>query len=108
MDVVTRSVRRLEVERAALQKEKDRGSKERLKTLVRELSELKEEADALTARWQREKDAITRVRGLKERLEQEREHEKRLERDSDYEKAAQLRYETIPDLERVSALLALS
>ncbi|MFB3065969.1 MAG: Clp protease N-terminal domain-containing protein, partial [Planctomycetota bacterium] len=100
LDVVTRSLRRLEVERAALQREKDRGSKERLKTLERELSELKEEADALTARWQVEKDAIMRVRGLKERLEQEREHEKRVEREGDYEKAAQLRYETIPDLER--------
>jgi len=107
LDAVTRRLRRLEVERAALQKEKDRGSKERLKALEKELADLKEEADALTARWQQEKAQITRGRDVKEKLEQAREDEKRYERDGEYEKAAAIRYGTLPDLERDLAALAL-
>jgi ATP-dependent Clp protease ATP-binding subunit ClpB len=107
LDAVTRRLRRLEVERAALQKEKDRGSKERLKALEKELADLKEEADALTARWQQEKAQITRGRDVKEKLEQAREDEKRYERDGEYEKAAAIRYGTLPDLEKDLAALAL-
>ncbi|MHC4847824.1 MAG: ATP-dependent chaperone ClpB [Planctomycetota bacterium] len=107
LDAVTRRVRQLEIERAALQKEKDRGSKERLAALEKELADLKEEADALTARWQQEKAQITRGRDVKEKLEQAREDEKRYERDGEYEKAAAIRYGTLPDLEKDLAALAL-
>jgi len=100
LDELTRKVRRLEVERAALQKEKDRGSKERLEALERELADLQAESDALTARWQAEKEQISRAGELTERHEAAREAEKRAEREGDFDQAAQLRYDTIPALER--------
>ncbi|MHC4163317.1 MAG: ATP-dependent chaperone ClpB [Planctomycetota bacterium] len=100
LDEATRRVRRLEVERAALQKEKDRGSKERLEALERELADLQAESDALTARWQAEKEQIARAGEVTERLEAAREAEKRHEREGDFDQAAQLRYDTIPSLER--------
>ncbi|MEM8882769.1 MAG: Clp protease N-terminal domain-containing protein, partial [Planctomycetota bacterium] len=100
LDAVTRRLRQLEVERVALQKETDRGSRERLESLEKELAELQEEADALTARWQNEKGHILRARDVKEQLEQAREDEKRYEREGEYEKAAQVRYATIPELEK--------
>jgi ATP-dependent Clp protease ATP-binding subunit ClpB len=100
LDELTRKVRRLEVERAALQKEKDRGSKERLEALERELADLQAESDALTARWQAEKEQISRASEVAERLEAAREAEKRHEREGDFDQAAQLRYDTIPSLER--------
>jgi len=99
LDEITRRVRQLEIERVALQKEKDRGSRERLEALERELAELREESDRLTAIWQREKEQIDRARTVKERLEVLREEEKRHERDGDYERAAQLRYGEIPQFE---------
>jgi ATP-dependent Clp protease ATP-binding subunit ClpB len=101
LDTVTRRVRRLEVERAALQKEADRGSKERLEALERELAELQEEADELTARWQAEKREIEESRGAKEKLEAAREELQRHERSGRYDKAAELRYGRIPELERL-------
>ncbi|MHC4548416.1 MAG: ATP-dependent chaperone ClpB [Planctomycetota bacterium] len=100
LDGATRTVRRLEVERAALQKEKDRGSQERLQALEKELAELRAEADALTARWQREKEQIGRAGAVKSQLEEAREREKRCEREGDFEQAAKLRYDTIPSFER--------
>ncbi|MHC4958716.1 MAG: ATP-dependent chaperone ClpB [Planctomycetota bacterium] len=99
LDSVTRNVRRLEVERAALQKESDRGSAERLDALEKELAGLQEEADRLTAAWQQEKDELDRSRAVKERLEAAREEEKRFEREGDYDKAAEIRYSEIPELE---------
>jgi ATP-dependent Clp protease ATP-binding subunit ClpB len=100
LDEMTRKVRRLEVERAALGKEKDRGSKERLEALERELADLQADSDALAARWQKEKEQIARAGEVTERLEAAREAEKRHEREGDFDRAAQLRYDTIPSLER--------
>ncbi|MHC4223314.1 MAG: ATP-dependent chaperone ClpB [Planctomycetota bacterium] len=100
LDQLTRRVRRLEVEKAALQKEKDRGSVERFKALEKELASLREESDRLSARWQLEKSEIQRAREVKERLEAAREEEKRFEREGEYEKAAQVRYGEIPRLEK--------
>ena len=69
IDVVTRRMRQLEIERVALAKETDAASAERLARLDEELANLKEQADAMTARWQAEKDAIAAIRALKEELE---------------------------------------
>jgi len=101
LDAVSRKLRRLETERAALQKEKDRGSRERLEACEREIAELREESDRLTAQWQSEKKEIEASRGAKERLETAREELQRHERQGDYEKAAELRYGTIPELEKI-------
>ncbi len=64
IDVVTRRMRQLEIERVALAKETDAASEERLERLDEELANLKEQSDAMTARWQSEKDAISAIRDL--------------------------------------------
>jgi len=97
IDVVDRRIRQLEIERVALAKETDEASSERLARLDEELANLREESDAMRARWQQEKDAIGAIQILKEDLETKR---GLLERESDLERAAEIRYGQIPDLER--------
>jgi ATP-dependent Clp protease ATP-binding subunit ClpB len=99
IDVVERRIRQLEIEKAALAKETDDQSKARLAAIEEELSTLAEERDAMVAHWQNEKDAITEIRDLKERLETARTEAERAERDGDLETAAQLRYGTMRDLD---------
>ena len=100
IDEVERAVRRLEIEEMALAKESDAASAERLNALRAELAERREELDALTARWQGEKDAIDSTRSLKEQLETLRGESERAERDGDLGRAAELRYGRIPALEK--------
>jgi len=99
IDVVERRIRQLEIEKAALAKETDEASKQRLAALEQELAELAEERNAMVAHWQNEKDAITEIRALKEQLEAARIEAERAERDGDLERAAQLRYGTMLELE---------
>ena len=99
IDVVERRIRQLEIEKAALAKETDEPSKQRLDALEAELSELSEQRDGMVAHWQSEKDAIAEIRGLKERLESARTEAERAEREGDLENAAQLRYGTMRELE---------
>src|SRR5947209_6764377 len=96
IDVVERRIRQLEIERVALAKETDAASKERLDALDGELAELREQASAMKAHWEAEKEAIDRIRVVKEELEQKRIE---LERESDLERAAEIRYGQIPELE---------
>jgi ATP-dependent Clp protease ATP-binding subunit ClpB len=100
IDVVERRIRQLEIERAALAKETDDASKQRLDALEAELQSLQEERDGMVAHWQLEKDAIATIQAGKERLEQARLEAERAERDGDLERAAQLRYGHIPVVER--------
>ena len=100
IDVVERRIRQLEIERAALAKEHDDASKQRLDLLEAELQSLQEERDGMVAHWQLEKDAIATIQAGKERLEQARLDAERAERDGDLERAAQLRYGHIPVVER--------
>ncbi|MCA1824090.1 MAG: ATP-dependent chaperone ClpB [Mycobacteriales bacterium] len=100
IDEVERAVRRMEIEQAALRKESDDASKERLSRLERDLAERHEELNGLTARWQREKDAITAMRAVMEQLESVRAEADRAERDGQLERAAELRYGQLPQLER--------
>ncbi len=97
IDVVERRIRQLEIERVALAKETDRASQDRLEGLDAELADLTEQRDGMLAHWTNEKDAIGRIRTLKEELEGLRGD---LERETDLEKAAEIRYGRIPDLER--------
>src|SRR5438034_7347993 len=99
IDVVERRIRQLEIEKAALAKETDDQSKARLDAIEEELSTLAEERDAMVAHWQNEKDAITEIRDLKERLEVARTDAEKAEREGDLERAAQLRYGTMRDLD---------
>ncbi len=97
IDVVDRRIRQLEIERVALAKETDTPSIERLATLEGELANLREQISAMKAHWQNEKDAIDRIRELKEQLETNRSE---LEREVDLEKASEIRYGVLPEIER--------
>jgi ATP-dependent Clp protease ATP-binding subunit ClpB len=99
IDVVTRRMRQLEIERMALAKETDDASKERLARLDEEFANLKEQADAMTVRWQGEKDAISAIRALKEELETRKGEAERFTRDGDLTRASEIRYGVIPDIE---------
>jgi len=110
LDEVDREAMQLEIEREALKKEKDKSSKERLKKLEVELANLKERSTQLTARWQAEKDAILKVRDIKEEIDQVRLQIEQAERDVDLEKAAELRYTRLRQLEQdlISADVSLN
>jgi ATP-dependent Clp protease ATP-binding subunit ClpB len=100
IDVVERRIRQLEIERAALARESDASSQQRLDALDAELRSLAEERDGMVAHWTTEKEAITAIRDSKERLEHARSEAERAERGGDLERAAQLRYGHVPVLER--------
>jgi ATP-dependent Clp protease ATP-binding subunit ClpB len=103
IDEVERRVQQLEIELQALKNESDEASAARREAIERELAELRERSGGMKAQWQREKDAITAVRELKERLEQAHRDAERAERDADLQRAAELRYGEIPELERALA-----
>jgi len=100
VDEVERRTKRLEIEREALKKEKDQASKERLERLEKELADLKEDSQELLAHWNNEKEAIARIRELKERMEELKYEEQKAEREGNLEKAAELQYGTIIDAEK--------
>ncbi|HQR37554.1 MAG TPA: ATP-dependent chaperone ClpB [Blastocatellia bacterium] len=99
LDEITRRTMQLEIEREALKKETDAASKARLDKLERELAELKTQGDALRARWQTEKDAVSQMRDIKGKIEETRTLIEQAERAFDYEKAAQLKFGTLAELE---------
>ncbi len=100
LDVLQRSMARLEMERIALAKETDRATKERLGALERELADTKEQVSRLTAQWNSERDDLGKVRKTKEELENARERRQLLERRGELEEASRLRYQEVPRLEK--------
>ncbi|HVL89506.1 MAG TPA: ATP-dependent chaperone ClpB [Actinomycetota bacterium] len=100
LDDLTRQIMRLEIERAALKKETDEASKERLERIDAELAELRERETSMTAHWSQEKEAVEAIRGLKTKIEDVRTSAELAERDGDLERAAELRYGTLVSLER--------
>jgi len=99
LDEVDRDIMQLEIEKQALQKEKDQASRERLEKLEAELADLGEKSKALTAQWQAEKEAIQSFKDLKEKLDQAQLEMEQAERNADLEKASRLRYGTIRELQ---------
>ena len=100
LDEITRRVMQLEIEEAALKKESDAASKDRLEALRRNLADLRAERDALTARWEAERHAIHRLQGLREELEQLRREIEEAERSYDLNRAAELRHGKLPEVTR--------
>ena len=98
LDGVERQVRQLEIERAALRKETDRASAERLQALERELAELQESAVGLRQRWEQEKGVIGEIRSTKQEIEKIAFEAERAERMADFAKAAELRYGRLNEL----------
>jgi ATP-dependent Clp protease ATP-binding subunit ClpB len=99
LDEVTRRVMQLEIEEAALKKEKDKASQDRLEDLRRELADLKAKADAMRAQWEAEKGSINEIRTLREQIEKVRQEIEAAERQYDLNKSAELRYGRLPQLE---------
>ncbi len=99
IDDLERRATSLEIERAALKREKDAASKERLEIVERELAEIKEKSAALRARWQKERGAIGRIAELKEKLEALRFQMLEETRKGNLQRAAELQYGEIPKLE---------
>ena len=100
LDGITRRVMQLEIEEAALTKETDEASHERLEALRRELADLRAQADAMTAQWEAERQAIHKLQSLREELEQLRREIEEAERNYDLNRAAELRHGRLPELER--------
>lgn len=100
LDEITRRIMQLEIEEAALKKETDRGSQERLKSLMDELSEARLQADAMRSQWQQEKDAIHKVQGLREQIEGVRRDIEKAERQYDLNTAAELKHGKLPLLQK--------
>jgi len=100
IDDIERRIMQLEIERQALLKESDAHSIERRAHIEKELGTLREESSAQKARWQTEKDAIGKIRKLKEQIEQLKTEEQRYERAGDLAKVAEIRYGNIAQTER--------
>jgi len=100
IDEIERRIMQLEIERQALLKETDAHSKERRKQIEKELAALKEDSSARKTRWQAEKEAIGKIRKLKEQIEQLRAEEQRYERAGELAKVAEIRYGKIAAAER--------
>lgn len=100
LDEISRKIMQLEIEKQALGKETDSSSKARLEALEKELSQLRDESNAMRAQWEGEKKAITEVKAVKQQIEDIRHQMEEAERNYDLEKLAQLKYGTLPDLEK--------
>ncbi len=100
LDQIERKILQLQIERQSLSKEDDAASLERLQKLEKELSEISGKRDAMKLQWQNEKNQIGKSRELKEKLEAARFDEEKFTRQGNLEKAAELKYSTIPALEK--------
>jgi ATP-dependent Clp protease ATP-binding subunit ClpB len=107
IDQLERRATQLEIEKQALKKEDDANSKERLAHVEKELAGIREQSNALKAKWKQEKDVIAKARALKEKLEQLKIEEAAEERKGNLERVAQIRYglirQTEEELNKVTA-----
>lgn len=100
LDDIERRIRQFEIEREAVKKEKDKASKERLDKIQMELADLKKNFQILHNHWQKEKDTISRIRKLKENIENIKSESVKAEREGDLNKAAELKYGRLPELKK--------
>lgn len=100
LDEVTRRMMQLQIEEAALDKETDAASKDRLEAVRKEISNLQEDLDVMKLQWEQEKGAIQSLQEVRERLEKAKRELSEAEDRYDLNKAAELRHGTIPMLEK--------
>jgi len=103
IDEVERKILQLEIERQALKREDDKAAKERLGRLEREIHGLKESSEELKAHWKKEKEALQKLRSLKEKIEATKVEEQQAQRSGDLNRAAELRYGVLIQLNKESA-----
>jgi ATP-dependent Clp protease ATP-binding subunit ClpB len=100
IDEVERKKIKLEIEREALKKEKDKASKDRLAKLDNELADIKETLNSMKGHWSLEKEIIQKIRDIKARIEEAGVEEQRAQRAGDLSKVAEIRYGRIVELEK--------
>jgi len=100
LDAIDRQILQMQIEAEALRLEDDAASKDRLETLEKELSDLQERSDAMTAQWQSERDKLAGARDIKEKLDQARAELEIAKREGNLGKAGELSYGVIPQLEK--------
>ena len=100
LDAIRREIMRLEIEREALKKETDEGSRKQLKKCQKQLTELKSKDSELTTKWENEKGTIDKTKTLKEQIANARTEFEDAQRKGELERAARLKYETILGLEQ--------
>ena len=103
IDEVKRRIMQLEIELTSLEKETDPASADRREAIGADLADLRERLDEMTARWQGEKAVVEELGTLREQLERAKRDAEAAEREADLGRAAELRYGTIPELERALA-----
>jgi ATP-dependent Clp protease ATP-binding subunit ClpB len=99
IDQLERRATQLEIEKQALKKEDDANSRDRLLVIEKELAEIREKSNALKAKWKQEKEAIAKVRQLKEKLDQLKTEEQAEERKGNLQRVAEIRYGLIRQTE---------
>ena len=104
IDEVERRITQLEIEKQALSREKDRSAVDRREAIEAELSDLVERSSGMKARWQSEKEAIQRLQGLKERVDELRVEVERATRTGDLERAAEIQYSEVPGTQQAIAV----
>lgn len=100
IDAVDRQLTQMQIEEQALMKEEDAASQERLENLRAEIATTQEKLDGMKANWQNERGAIDLVQDLKSQIEDAKTQMERVTREGDLAQASELRYSTIPELER--------
>jgi len=100
LDVIARKIMQLEIQEAALKREKDKSSQENLSNTQKELAELREGFNTMKAQWEAEKSSITSVQKIREQIEKTNADIEEAERQYDLEKLAVLKYGTLPDLQK--------
>lgn len=100
IDAIDRQLTQMQIEEQALMKEEDEASRERLEKLRGEIATTREKLDGMKANWQNEKQAIDHVQDLKSQIEDAKGEMERVTRNGDLAKASELRYSTIPSLQR--------
>ena len=100
LDAISRKIMQHEIEEAALKKEKDKLSKEHLEKIQQELAHMKEDFNSMKAKWENEKNAISKVQKLREEIEQVNAQIEKAEREYDLNKAAELKYGKLPALQK--------
>ncbi|HDQ23016.1 MAG TPA: ATP-dependent chaperone ClpB [Candidatus Uhrbacteria bacterium] len=100
LDKIKRKIKQLEIEKAALKKEKDDDSKKNLKNLEKELNDLKEKSKQLELHWKNEKEIITQIREARKEIDSLKQEADILERKSELQKVAEIRYGQVPELEK--------
>lgn len=100
IDEIDRKIIQVEIEREALKKEKDALSKERLKKLEEDLSGFRERSNAMKLHWEKEKDAINKIRKIKKDMERSKLEEERYEKEGRLDKVAEIRYSVLRSMEK--------